>query len=160
MKIQIKQAKADQLHIVHRMMREAFEEYRDVLFPPSGALIEEVVDIQRKIEVNNGGAILVWLNDEPVGSAQYYVKEDYLYIGRVSVIKKARGNGIGKQIIQYFERFGADQEAGWLRIGVRLSIPENITFYKKLGFEVTEEHEYPEKTDRWYIMTKRIVHKS
>jgi ribosomal protein S18 acetylase RimI-like enzyme len=133
----------------------AFEEYRDKLFPPSGALFEEVTDIQNKIK-SNGGAILVWNEDMPVGSAQYYFKEHFIYIGRVSVIQEARGYGIGKRIMQYLETTAVNTFTPEIRIEVRLSIPQNIVFYNKLGYEVLEQHKYPDSTDEWYIMRKMV----
>ena len=151
--IQIRFASSEQLPDVHRVMREAFEEYRDKLFPGSGALREEVDDIRKKIS-DNGGAVLVWQEDVPIGSAQYVFKENYMYIGRVSVIRQARGQGLGKAIMGYLEQLAKEQGVYETRIEVRKSLPENIALYRRLGYSVLEEHEYPDRTDGWYLMHK------
>lgn len=153
MNIIIIPAAAHEIITVHQIMRMAFEEYRDVLVPGSGALREEVSDIEAKISLN-GGAILVWNEQTPVASAQYYFKEYYMYIGRVSVIPEARGYGIGKRIMDYLEGIAREHSTYEIKIEVRLSIPQNISFYNKIGFEVIEQHEYPDATDSWYVMRK------
>lgn len=80
-----------------------------------------------------------------------------MYIGRVSVIQEARGYGIGKSIMQYLEAVAINASTPEIRIGVRLSIPQNIDFYKKLGFAVLEQHKYPDATDEWYVMRKMVL---
>ncbi|PWV98428.1 hypothetical protein DFQ01_11863 [Paenibacillus cellulosilyticus] len=57
MSIQIREAVIDEWAAVHRIMCEAFEEYRGVLHPPSGALREELEDTIRKLSPR-GGAVL------------------------------------------------------------------------------------------------------
>ncbi|WP_123040533.1 GNAT family N-acetyltransferase [Cohnella candidum] len=153
MTYEIKQADDSQLSIVHRVMREAFEEYQDRLFPQSGALREEVEDIRKKI-TDRGGAIIVWQHEEPIGSAQYYFQGDYMYIGRVSVVRSARGRGIGTAIMQNLEQVAMKRNVFETRIGARKSLPNNISYYQNIGFEILEEHEYPEKTDGWFVMKK------
>lgn len=155
MNLSIAQAEQDELPIVHRIMREAFEQYRDQISPQSGALREQVTDIMDKIR-NRGGALLVRDGEKPIGSAQYYFKDHYMYLGRISVINQARGHGVGKMIVQYLEGFARENGVGETRLEVRLSLPDNVLFYKRLGYEVLEEHEYPEKTDRWYVMRKDL----
>ena len=42
------------------------------------------------------------------------------------------------------------------RVEVRLSIPENIKLYEWLQYEVIEHKFYPERTDSWYVMRKKL----
>ena len=153
--IQIRDAEINEIPIVYQIMRAAFEEYRYKLFPPSGALREKVKDIIKKIS-NHGGAILVFADHSPVGSAQYYFQEDYMYIGRVSVIKDARGMGLGKQIMKFLEEKAIENSFSKTRIEVRASIPQNIEFYSKLNYIIIEEKKYPLGIDRWYVMNKNL----
>jgi ribosomal protein S18 acetylase RimI-like enzyme len=153
MDLVITKATKTELEIVHAVMRAAFAEYQAVLNPPSGALRETVDDILNKVE-NDGGAVLAWASSEPVGSAQYYRKEGYLYIGRVSVLPAYRGEKIGKKLMHFLEKHALEEGIFETRIEVRQSLPNNISYYKGLQYEVLEEHEYPEKTDAWYVMRK------
>lgn len=38
-----------------------------------------------------------------------------------------------------------------------MSIPENVKYYLDRGYSIIQEREYPEKTDRWYVMRKRLM---
>lgn len=153
--LRITHASREEIPVVHRIMLAAFEEYRGVLDPPSGALSETVEDIIRKI-TPDGGAVIAWYADEPVGSARYLLHPGYLYIGRVSVLPQHRGFGAGSALLQYLEQLALDGQLEETRVGVRLSLPANVAYYRKLRYEVIEEHEYPSQTDRYYIMSKRL----
>jgi ribosomal protein S18 acetylase RimI-like enzyme len=104
----------------------------------------------------SGGAIIVWEDSIPIATALYNFIEDYMYIGRVSVIPDHRGKGIGQEIIVYLEAMARECEINATRIGVRLSIPRNVLFYQRLGYEVLEHIVYPEGTDSWYEMKKNL----
>ncbi|WP_166243058.1 GNAT family N-acetyltransferase [Paenibacillus turpanensis] len=137
------------------IMFESFIEYKDKLIPPSGAITETVDAIRQKIQ-GRGGAVLVWAESEPVGSAQYYVEEDYLYIGRISVLPAWRGRGIGRRIVAYLEDTARTKGLAQVRLEVRQSLPENVNYYTKLNYVLIQEHEYPCKRDRWYTMSKSL----
>jgi ribosomal protein S18 acetylase RimI-like enzyme len=151
----IREAGFDEIEIVRQIIFEAFKEYDGVLNPPSGALRETVEGIKSKIE-GRGGAIIVQDGLEPVGSAIYYFEDDYLYFGRVAVNPSHRNRGIGKEMVCYFEGLAKEKGYANVRIGVRISLPDNFKYYKKLGYVPIEEHEYPEKTDGWYVMMKQV----
>ncbi|WP_127497628.1 GNAT family N-acetyltransferase [Paenibacillus glycanilyticus] len=151
----IKEAQLDELHIVHDVMCKAFEEYRGKLIPPSGALSESVDDIIKKIS-KTGGAIIAQVDGIPIGSAHFVFRENYVYIGRVAVLPSLRGWGIGKKLVKYIENYARNRGICEARLEVRLSIPSNVAFYKKLNYEIIEKHAYPEETDYWYIMKSTL----
>lgn len=154
--IEIRESTSEEWPIVHSIMREAFEEYRGVLHPPSGALREELEDTIRKVS-GRGGGVIAFLDGTAVGSAQFYGEQHYMYIGRISVASGARGLGIGKQIVQYLENLAVERGRPEVRLEVRLSIPSNVLFYERLGYNVLEHHDYPEQTDSWYVMGKELA---
>jgi ribosomal protein S18 acetylase RimI-like enzyme len=149
----IKSANLEEIHIVHDVMRKAFEEYRDKLTPPSGALSETIDDIIKKIS-NNGGAIIAQIEGSDVGSAQFVFQDNFVYIGRVSVLPSHRGRGIGKRMVNYIEAHAKEKGVHESRLGVRLSIPSNVAFYQKLSYQIIERYAYPQETDFWYVMKK------
>ncbi|QHW33427.1 GNAT family N-acetyltransferase [Paenibacillus rhizovicinus] len=151
----IRSAEADEIPIVHRIMRQAFEQFRDRIIPPSGALLEEIADIEAKFK-RGGGALLAWLGGEAVGSVQIDFAADYMYIGRLSVVDSARGLGLGTALMEAAERIAVGRGYVETRIGVRLSVPKNVPFYLGMGYEVLEHREYPARTDSWYVMRKRL----
>ncbi|MGM0882354.1 MAG: GNAT family N-acetyltransferase [Bacillota bacterium] len=121
----IHKASLEEIEIVHDLMGEAFEEYRGKLTPPSGALSETINDIVKKISTN-GGAIIAEAEGIPVGSAQFVFQDNYVYIGRVSVLPSHRGWGIGKMMVKYIETYARNKGVSESRLEVRLSIPSNV----------------------------------
>jgi len=152
----IRQAEHAELTIVQRTMREAFQEYAGRLYPESGALRETIEDIERKL-ARGGGAIIVWNGGDPAGSAQYFFEADHMYIGRVAVIPQYRGHGLGKSMLRFLEDEAARRGCRETRLEVRLSVPENITFYERLQYAAIDHLYYPEGTDSWYVMSKAML---
>lgn len=151
----IREAFLEEIESVHAIIIEAFTEYIGILRPPSGALRETVETLQRKI-ANQGGAIIAIINAQAVGTSIYYYQEHYMYIGRVSVLPSHRGKGIGKEMIYYLEQQAMRMGYTETRLEVRISLPGNLKLYEKLGYQTIQEFEYPEKTDSWYMMIKRL----
>ena len=151
----IREAGLDEIELVRTIMYESFIEYKDKLTPPSGAISETTDQIREKIS-RKGGAILVHDGPEAVGSAQYYVQDDYMYIGRIAVLPGRRGKGIGRAVVSYLEDLARSKGQKQVRLEVRLSLPENVIYYTRLNYIPIEEHEYPCKSDRWIIMSKSI----
>ncbi len=151
----IKAASMDEIQIVKDVMYESFKEYIGILKPQSGALRETVEGIKKKIE-GRGGALLVWDEAKPVGTVLYYYESDYMFIGRVSVLPTYRGKGIGKSLMAYLEDLA--KRMGYLKtiVNVRLSLPDNLRYYERLKYIAIEEHEYPDKSDKWYTMCKAL----
>jgi len=147
----INQASLNEIHIVHDVMRKAFEEYRGMLTPPSGALSETMDDIVKKIS-NSGGAVIARVEGIAVGSAQHIFHDNFVYIGRVSVLPSHRGKGIGKMMVRYIETLAKDKGLSEARLEVRLSIPSNAAFYQKLNYEIIEKLAYPDETDFLCVM--------
>lgn len=147
-------ASVSEAPIVHRIMLESFEEYRGALTPPSGALSESVEDVT--IAMKQGGAILALVDGNPVGSSRYKLCDGYSYIGRISVLPAYRNRGIGRHMVRFSEELTRDLGLFVAQLEVRLSIPSNVSYYTKLGYQVTSLHHYPNKTDSWYTMSKRL----
>lgn len=155
MSIEIREAKIEEVDIVFRTMQEAFLEYSGKLNPPSGALSETTLNVIN-IFKQGGGAVIAWNGSMAVGSARYRYMDHYMYIGRVSVLQEYRGRGICKSLLNFIENKALSSGIQESRVEVRLSIPENIDMYKRLKYEVIEHKFYPERTDSWYVMSKKL----
>jgi|SRR5579859_345402 len=155
MHIGMKLASLDEIPLVHAVMREAFEEYRGVLIPSSGALRESVEDILKKISAG-GGAVLARIEDVAVGSAQFTLQEGHIWVGRVSVLPSHRGRGIGQQLVKYVEEYARQQGFNEIRLGVRQSLPSNIAFYQKFQYEIVEKKVHASGVGFWYMMEKAL----
>lgn len=155
MSIEIREAKIEEVDIVFRTMQEAFLEYSGKLNPPSGALSETTLNVIN-IFKQGGGAVIAWNESMAVGSARYRYMDHYMHIGRVSVLQEYRGRGICKSLLNFIENKALSSGIQESRVEVRLSIPENIDMYKRLKYEVIEHKFYPERTDSWYVMSKKL----
>ncbi|SFM14347.1 Acetyltransferase (GNAT) domain-containing protein [Paenibacillus sp. 1_12] len=154
MNIEVKEAEINQVDIVLNLMQQAFQEYNGKLTPPSGALSETAEDI-KNIMQQGGGAVIAWAGQSAVGSARYKFKDSHMYIGRVSVSPAYRGNGICKSLLSFLEHLAKAKGIQETRVEVRLSIPGNVELYQRLEYEIIEQKYYPERTDSWYVMSKR-----
>ncbi len=127
-------AKPEEALTVHSIMHEAFAEYLNKLRPPSSASTANVEDVQHNMK--EGGAILGKVDQQNVASAQFRIREDHLYIGRLAVLPEYRGRKIGSALIDYLEMLARIASRRQLRLGTRLSLHKNVALYQRHGFQV------------------------
>ncbi len=126
---------------VRALMLAAFREYDEVLTVPSSAMVETIEDVAKHIAA--GGAVLAIADGQCVGSGRFEMREDHVYIGRLSVLPDFRGRGIGALMMTALEQRGAALGAPEARIGVRTLLPRNIQLYERLGYVVTATYKHP-----------------
>lgn len=153
--IAVTDATSAQAPIVHRIMLAAFEEYRGMLEPPSGAHLETVETVVE--EMNKGGAVIAWEDGEPVGSGRWRVEPEYMYIGRVSVLPGFRGRGIARAMLEHIEQIARQRGITRLRLGVRMLLPQNIELYQKNGYVTVEVVKHPKGDTEVVYMEKRLT---
>jgi ribosomal protein S18 acetylase RimI-like enzyme len=137
---------------VHGITQAAYAEYRGVLDPPSGVDRECVADVERALD--EGGAVLAWIDDTAVGAVRFQHAADHLAVERLAVIPTARGQGIARALLAYLEDLARQSHRPEVRLGVRLSVPRNMELYQGLGYHILSVHPYPEGTDTWAVLTK------
>lgn len=77
--------------------------------------------------------LLATIDGTPMGTARIVWLEDTAKIGRVCVLKAARGTGLGKQLIEAAVDVAAAREGtSKAKLGSQV---QAIGFYEKLGFE-------------------------
>jgi len=140
---------------VRDLMRAAFAEYETVLRVPSSAMWETVEDTAGHIA--EGGAVLARLGAETVGSGRYALREDHVYIGRLSVLPGCRGRGIGAAMMLAMEQRGLAAGRGEARISVRVLLPKNIELYERLGYVVTARYKHDRGDETVVDMVKRLA---
>ena len=122
-------------------MQAAFEEYRGHLQPPSGAHDESVADVERAMA--EGGAVLAWAGDQPVGCARFTVHPDHVYVGRVSVLPAHRRRGVATAMMRHIEDLATRDGRSSVEISVRASLPSNVRLYESLGYEAYAVDPHP-----------------
>ena len=133
-------------------MRAAFAEYAGKLPQESGALLESLKDVQNAMA--EGGAVLAFIGDVPVGSARFLPDGDGLYVGRVAVPPEHRRKGIASTLMRFLEDHARATGKSWIRIGVRESLPSNIALYETLGYATVKIE--PHGADRSLTMRKKV----
>ena len=86
---------------------------------------------------------MITYNDEIIGILQAYELEGYWYIGEIYLIEEYRGQGIGRDVLEYEINNHKDMT---ICLNVYKNNTHAIELYKSLGFEVTED------SDGRYIM--------
>lgn len=95
---------------------------------------EQGVSEADEVDDKDGDAIhlLATLNGMPVGSARLLVLGDTGKIGRVCVLKSARGTGLGAQLMQAaVDRFRSVPGVTKVKLGAQTHA---LGFYERLGF--------------------------
>lgn len=138
MNIKIWLASEDEIPIVHKLMLEAFEEYR-FLDVPSSALNETVDTLRTALENDLEQALLCSVEGVPLGSLRFTLTENSLYFSRVSVTPNARGKGIAKAMLAWLEKYAKDHNKIKMECRVRASLPKNINLYESMGYIFSQE---------------------
>lgn len=126
--------------VVHELTQAAFSGY-GTLDPPSGACRETVESVRRDLEA--GGGAVAFLDTAAVGCLRFEGAATDFHVRRVAVKPELQGTGIGRALMAWAEAEAASSGFGHVTVGVRLSLPANLGFYGRLGYEVVAEHSHP-----------------
>jgi GNAT superfamily N-acetyltransferase len=152
----LREATYDDIPMLVALIHTAFEEYRGRLAPPSGAHWETAQSIGTYLQ--QGRAVLAWLNDQAVGCVCYHQAGAHVYFGRLSVLPLFRQHGVGRALVAYVEQQARALGAQRVQLGVRLALPHLQAYYERLGYRVVcyETHEgYTAPTSA--VMEKQLV---
>lgn len=119
--------------LVHALTQRA---WHGTVAPDSSAYRETAADVEA-LFARGGGAFLLRLDGEPVGSVRWVPvphAEPSWEIKRMGVLREARGLGLGERLAGAVE--GAARAAGVarLQLGVRRDQPRLLDFWRDLGF--------------------------
>ena len=114
------------------LVHAAFEEYRPLLNPPSGAHRETRATISKKLA--DGGAYIAWKGETALGCVLIEPKEDALYLGRLAVLPEYRRLGVARLLIEAVENQARVSGVNKVTLSVRVQLPRNRTFFEGLGY--------------------------
>lgn len=99
---------------------------------------EQQVPVNLEIdEYDHYASIFVAYSEgRPLGTGRVVIKGNKAKIGRVAVVKKNRGSGVGSQIILAIINYLKDRHVQEVQLGAQLSA---LKFYEKLGYKAYGE---------------------
>ncbi len=126
---------------VHRLTQRAFAGY-GALDPPSGALRESADQVRRDLAA--GGGALAEEGARLVGCLRWRLAADGSFsVRRVAVEPDRRGRGIGQALMGWAEREARRRGCAAVSVGVRVTLPGNLAFFRRLGYRVTAAERHP-----------------
>ena len=128
----VRAAHASEAARVAQVMRAAFAEYRGVLEPPSGALALDAHGVRALMEL--GGILACESEGRIVACVFHRTHPDHVYLGRLAVLPAFRGRGRGARLVAGVEALAVAAGRERVRLGVRLALPRNRTFFERLGY--------------------------
>jgi predicted N-acetyltransferase YhbS len=142
MALTLRLATADDAQAIWQVTHAAYLPDRDRLHPPSGVFRETVEDVRRAMQ--EGAIHLAVLDGVVVGAVRTrrHEHQDALYCGRLAVLPSARRRGLGSALMGCVKRHGLETGYRAVVLGVRLELPENLSFYQRLGYRITSEESH------------------
>jgi len=132
------------------LIRAAFEEQRGKVDPPSGAHNETAEKVRTKLE--QGGGFIALVDGVEVGCVVYYPEgEHHLYLGRLAVLPAFRQHGIASALIIAVEEKAKQQGYVGVSLSVRIALPRNQAYFKRLGYAITAYENHPGYTDPTFM---------
>lgn len=118
------------------LLQGAFAQYHGKLDPPSGAHRETLSTIEHLL-ASERCVVAEW-EGCPVGAVFCADKGDALYLHRLAVSPEFRQRGIGKALVDWVEAAARQAGKGRVTLSVRVALPENRSYYEKLGYHITD----------------------
>jgi ribosomal protein S18 acetylase RimI-like enzyme len=141
--------------VVREIMLAAFSEYTDVLTVPSSAMWETVENVADHIRL--GGAVIVEAEGAVIASGRFELRDDHVYIGRLSTLPAWRGRGIAAAMMEAMEQRALENGLTEARISVRSLLPRNIALYERIGYVVTARYQHARGEEFVVDMAKQLA---
>lgn len=157
--ITFREATDDDAEAITQLILSAFAAYKEGIDPPLSAHRETPETIRNVLLTNQ--ALLAESQGKPIGTVFYTDMLDHMYLFRLAVLPEYQGKGIGSQLIAAVETHAQQIGVDRVLLKTRLGIPENVAFYQRRGYQITEYHAHPGYTQATYVtMTKLLVNPS
>jgi predicted N-acetyltransferase YhbS len=138
-----------------RVIRAGFEEYRGRLDPPSGAHTETVDTLRGKLKRTK--AVVAIADQQIVACVLYELEHDHVYLGRLAVIPAYRRRGIGRTLLAWVEAQARRLAYPRVRLGVRVVLKENLSYFQNLGYKIVGYSSHPGYTEPTFANLEKDI---
>ncbi|MCB0025244.1 MAG: bifunctional GNAT family N-acetyltransferase/GrpB family protein [Caldilinea sp.] len=140
--LMVRAATTADISVLLALIHESFEGYRGRLDPPSGAHAETTASLAALFD-RGERAVLAAMDGSAAGCAFYVQTGVEMYLHRLAVLPALRRAGVGQALVANVVAEAAASDCAYLRVGVRLALPENIAFFERQGFVKIAEACHP-----------------
>jgi ribosomal protein S18 acetylase RimI-like enzyme len=123
------------------------------LVPASGVLKETVAGLAAR--QRDGFVLVAQAGERFIGSVFCARKGDALYLTRLATAPDWRRRGVGRALMAAAESEARAGDATRLTLRVRVTLPGNLDYFRKLAFIVTGEGQEDGRTP-FYTMERRL----
>ncbi len=104
-------------------------------------VVEQQVDPLLELDLDDRSAwhFLLQVDEQAVGTCRVVFHDNEAKIGRFAIRKSHRGLGLGRQLLQFAERYVKEHRAGITRFYLGAQVTA-IPFYQKLGYVAYGPH--------------------
>ena len=139
----LRRAGAADIATLTAVIHQGFSQYRGRLVPESSAHGETEATVRDTLE--QGGGVLAETPDgRAVGAVLFEPRDgDALYLGRLTVLAEARGQGLAARLVAAVEAAARSRGLVRVTLGVRLSLADNIRLFTRLGYREIGREAHP-----------------
>lgn len=126
-----------------RLILDAFEDQRGRVDPPSSAFSESVDNLRRRRQAE--WLVIAEQTGSDALSACLFAeaRPGELYLSKIAVAPAARRRGLTGRMIERTLPIARQAGSPWLTLNVRVSLDDNQTVFRRLGFEMVESGSHP-----------------
>jgi GNAT superfamily N-acetyltransferase len=151
----LREATADEALAIVAVLRDAFEEYRGRLDPPSGAHAETVEKIH---DAMRGARVVLALEGGAIAGCVFYAPvNQHVDLFRLGVLPAYRRRGVGQALISYVEAQALVLGFGRVRLGVRVALPDNRAYYERLGYRFVEARSHAGYARPTFVILEKVL---
>ncbi|GMU06194.1 GNAT family N-acetyltransferase [Corallococcus caeni] len=138
-----------------QVLRDAFEEYRGRLDPPSSAHGKTEGVVRR--ELSDGGAFVAEADGVLFGCVFFHPKADHLYLDRLAVLPSYRGQGVSLRLIQAVESRARELGHTRVRLSVRLALTSHHAWYARQGYGFHSHGTHAGYTSPTFLVLEKVL---
>lgn len=155
-RLEIRLARTGDETIVARLLREAFEPFRELYTPGGFADTTATEDVVRE-RLETAKIWIAFDDGEAVGTVTALPEPEKIYIRSMAVLPSAQGRGIGQQLLETLENDARERGFKKVYLYTTFVLPGAQPLYEKNGFVVVRETPPEEWHDMAGVEMEKIL---